>query len=251
MRRKLHKIPLKRISLQEAKDLGLYQGETPSGLYRTQTRRVKAQIKTRGWIRNYYETVRVKKHHRGGGPGRRLKTIVVHGYSYKRLVKRVRIPGRVQTVFYEFPVPKDEEKWISLRSWIQFIKEKYGISRGHVEPIHKFLKWVHEPTKFFSWSRVYPPYRGQGFYVKLEIWYVIRNRKTDEYFIWDASRTRGIDTIGIEWDEIFPKRDELIQDTLKMIEKKDYLEFLGVIGWSVYPNADWYNNLLKTRRGQF
>lgn len=205
-----------------------------------------------GFACDIFETVRKR---------RRIKITRI-SVSYLRRVKKKRrririryvreVRSFVRTAETVFQVTLEKyAPWKSLKSHIESVQKKYGIKNKHVDYPARYLKWLYAPDLYWAWSRRFPPYRGLGYFVKVEIWAVVsRNEGTpeEEFFIWSQSRARGLD-IGVSWDEILKIKSQLESDFFKMIERKShYLALKEFIGFAVYPRTDWYYQTLKSKK---
>lgn len=165
------------------------------------------------------------------GKKRRVRVHVSY-LVYKRLRRRVR-------VYYLSLLPK---RWVALKPHVSTLLKKYDIQTH--DPPRKFLKWFNTENDFWGYNKSFPPYRA-AYYVVIEVWFIILNTNTDEFFLWSRSRTEGI-AIGVDWNEAIQAINVLRHDLLKWVDSKDYLELVEFVGWSAYPDSNWFN---RKRRG--
>lgn len=193
--------------------------------------------KKRRRLKIIYETVSYLR--KVKGKKRRVRV------TYQREIRRIVVRAvRVFEVVYG-----KYQRVRSLPEYLAEIKEAYGIPKAHISYPRSYLKWIDGPSKFWGWSKTYPPYRGLVDFVKVEVWAVVSRKSSREapieYFVWAYSRAEGL-TVGISWDHIEKTIQDLKEDVMEMIEKKrDYLELHEFIGWTGYPDADWYKNTVR------
>ena len=174
--------------------------------------------------------------------GRKRRTRIFYTYERRYWVIQ---PVDVFDVIYE-----KYQALVPLKNYLDEIKERYELTRAEISYPKDFLIWRHVESDFWAWSRNYPPYHGLAYFVKVEIWFVVtRNQGKDdeETFVWSHSRADRLD-VGISWEEVQKLVRELQNDTIRSIERKDYLTLQEFIGWSAYPKADWYYKTVRSKR---
>ena len=145
----------------------------------------------------------------------------------------------------------EKPRFIPLKKYLESLTARYGKGLLGADETPRWLKWVEVNSLFWAWSKRYPPYHGRAFYVKIEMWYVVERFDEDtqksRFYLWKNSRAQGLEH-GVEWRRILAIKADLENDIVEMISKTSYLTFHGFVGWSVYPDADWYNKKIQYRK---
>lgn len=174
-------------------------------------------------------------------------------YSYLRKIKgrKRRVRVHVSYIVYDrkrrrvkvYALSLLAQAWVTLKSYVASILKKYEIDS--YDPPRKFLKWTRTTNHWWGWVKRFPPYQG-AFYIVVEVWFVVFNDNSGEYFLWSRSRSKGLED-GLDWNDAMNAVRDLQKDVMKWIDGKDYLQLIEFVGWSAYPDSDWFN---QNRRGR-
>lgn len=169
-----------------------------------------------------------------------------HGRFVKRLKKKSAPKTRKEVEEVSSGV------WVPIKDRLKDIREEFDIDRAAVDYPPPWIKWANSENNFWSWVKKFPPIpHDEAEYVKIEVWYVVYHELMEEHLLRSASRSSGM-VMGVEWPDVLKIKGDLQSDVLTRVENTDYLEFQDFVGWSAYPNANWYNRKVKyRRRGQF
>lgn len=152
-------------------------------------------------------------------------------------------PRAVQKVRRMAAAPKG---WVSLEQFKNFLKRRYHLDPKRSDEFQPWIEWVYMDKEFsggskFCWkSRAVPPYRGQGFYFTLSVWYVVRDQDSHK----GPDEMLRVYRVKLpeqpDFDDIVTKDlPDAVSEIEHFLDGVDYLEFRGVVAWTATPVADW------------
>lgn len=164
------------------------------------------------------------------------------------LIKPVKRPARPRVV----PVPiGDNRGWITLDQFTNYLSKRYRIRWDRSDDFQDWIQWVNIDRPFldgvrFAWkAKALPPYRGQGFYFTLSVWYVVYDESERKTYL-RVYRTKLKDQP--DWDDLtsihLPRAVQRIEEILDNV---DYLELRDVPCWTATPVSDWVKHAEKRK----